>query len=385
MLAYSGSAVGLEYLRRWQIGVTPVGDMEEILADPAVEAVIVAGKPADRPAQLRRALQSERHVLCVHPADDSPDIAYEAAMMQGDTNKVLFPLLAEGLHPAVARLAQLLGNSGLLLLEMEHWSTEAVLLETATPGHEPALPGWDVLRKIGGEIVEIVGLAPTEEVRAEDPLLVAGRFERGGLFQTSFLPMQADPRWRLSVRTAVNRLHLEFPEGWPGPARLIWHDEHGVPQEESWEAWNPWAALVENLDEVLAKGNRRAAGQAIDLVTWQKEIRCLELDAAARSSVERRRASTLEYQEATEEASFKGTMTLVGCALVWGSLVLLLLSAWVPLLGWMILPFFGVFLLLQLLRWVVPPKPTATAVPSPVESSNTPVPPAASKSTDIRV
>ena len=50
-----------------------VSDLEEVLADPAIEAVIVAGAPAVRPAQLRRALQSERHVLCVHPADDSPE------------------------------------------------------------------------------------------------------------------------------------------------------------------------------------------------------------------------------------------------------------------------------------------------------------------------
>ena len=38
------------------------GDLEEVLADPAVEAVIVAGTPVNRPQQLRRALQSERHV-----------------------------------------------------------------------------------------------------------------------------------------------------------------------------------------------------------------------------------------------------------------------------------------------------------------------------------
>src|SRR6516164_3756435 len=106
VLAYSGSAVGLEYLRRWQIAATPIGDVEEILADPAIDAVIVAGKPADRPAQLRRSLQSERHVLCVHPADDSPDLAYEAAMIQGDTGMILLPLVAEALHPALRQMKE---------------------------------------------------------------------------------------------------------------------------------------------------------------------------------------------------------------------------------------------------------------------------------------
>ena len=54
LLAYSGPPVAEEYLRRWGPAVKRVGDLEEILADPAVEAVVVAGRPATRPAQLRR-------------------------------------------------------------------------------------------------------------------------------------------------------------------------------------------------------------------------------------------------------------------------------------------------------------------------------------------
>src|ERR1051326_3890439 len=77
LTSYTGPAEGLERLRRWGLAAPSVSDLEEVLADPAVEAVIVAGSPTDRPAQLRRALQSERHVLCVHPADQTPDTAYE--------------------------------------------------------------------------------------------------------------------------------------------------------------------------------------------------------------------------------------------------------------------------------------------------------------------
>src|SRR5438105_4592152 len=87
LTAYSGPAAGAEDLREGGLSIRPIGDIEEILADPAVEAVIVAGRVADRPEQLRRALQSERHVLCVHPADQTPDIAYEAAMIQADTRQ----------------------------------------------------------------------------------------------------------------------------------------------------------------------------------------------------------------------------------------------------------------------------------------------------------
>src|SRR5262249_9072132 len=171
-------------------------------------------------------------------------------------------------------------------------------------------------------------------------------------------------------------------------ARLTWQDPTGVPREETWEAWDPWAPLVQTFEAALAgapapspgaDAPRPAAGGAGTRFegrstaispgrlaaarpraappppspTWQDETRLLELDDTARRSVERRRANTLEYPEATEEVGFKGTMTLVGCSVLWGSLVLLILSHWVPWLGWLVVPLLVPFLALQLLRWVV--------------------------------
>src|SRR4051794_17120057 len=73
--------------------VPSVGDFEEVLANPQVDLVIVASSVTDRPAHLRRALQAERHAICVYPPDEDADIAYEAALIQGDTKKVLLPLM----------------------------------------------------------------------------------------------------------------------------------------------------------------------------------------------------------------------------------------------------------------------------------------------------
>jgi predicted dehydrogenase len=420
---YSGPPVGAEYLRRWGQEPRRVGDLEEVLADPTVEAIIVAGNAANRPFQLRRSLQSERHVVCVHPADQTPDTAYEAAMIQADAKQLLLPLLTEKLHPAIARLAELLrhtetertgrfteavkentagtssGSSSnapqgrrLVFLEMERRASEVLLLNADVPGHKLSLPGWDVLRVLGGEIVEVSGFAAVEEVDPEAPLLVAGRFEQGGLFQATLLPNQRDPWWRLTVWTGFDRAELVFPQGWPGPALLTWHSADGATNEERWDTWNPWPALVEAFERALGRqGAPRAAAvigagvagpsQHITAVpprhvvlsesawplSWQDAVRSLELDDAVRRSVERRRTSTLEFQEVTEEASFKGTMTLVGCGLLWVSLLLLILSRWLPWLGWVIAPIFGLFLLLQLLRWALPKKqdsPRSFAGPS---------------------
>src|SRR5207237_664491 len=78
--------------------VPTTGDLEEILADPGVGLVIVGSALYVRAAHLRRALQSERHVLCVFPPDKSLDIAHEASMIQRDTGKLRMPLLTDFLH-----------------------------------------------------------------------------------------------------------------------------------------------------------------------------------------------------------------------------------------------------------------------------------------------
>src|SRR5207247_2722369 len=101
------------------------------------------------------------------------------------------------------------------------------------------------------------------------------------------------------------------------------------------------------------KSEEKESRQEAVVVTWQDAIRAAELDDAARRSVERRRVSALEYPEATEEASFKGTMTLIGCGMLWLILVLLVLSRWYPALLAVIVLMLTLFLSLQLLRLIV--------------------------------
>jgi predicted dehydrogenase len=314
-----------------------------------------------RPAQLRRALQSECHVLCVHPADPSPDVAYEAALIQSDTRRVLLPLLPMTLHPGIVRLAELARSSAARIVELEYWSAEEVLFDYSEAGHRPGLPGWDVLRLLGGEIGEIYAQSAQAELLPGDPVLVSGRFVTGILLQATYMPNQAEARFRLSLVSTTGRATLVFDQGWPGPAQLTHHDGQGV---EKWDAFHPWSALLERFEQALLENAVRKPqpGQpdSVSLTSvppvlgWQDELRALELDDAARRSIERGRSNTLDLQETTEEATFKGTMTLVGCSLIWLTVIVLILSVWFPWIAWLILPVFAVFLAMQGLRWVVP-------------------------------
>jgi predicted dehydrogenase len=383
-LAAYTAALDEMILRRLGGAARRVSDPEEVLADPAVAVVVVAGAPSQRPAQLRRALQAERHVLCVHPADDSPEIAYEAAMIQRDTGCVLLPLLPEGLHPGLARLRQFVGRptkdgrplppaGAFLLLEVERVAAGEVLDGVGTEGRKPSFPDWEVLRALGGEVLEVSAFAAEEEPTASGPVLLAGRFEEGGLFQVTLVPGQPAPWRRLAVVGSAGRAELLFPLGWQGPAFLEWRDEGGETREEYWERWGPWPALVEAFESALRRpavpGPLREAVTAGAPVprapvaggplSWQDEVRCLELDDAARRSVGRRRSSLLEYPEATEEAGFKGTMTLAGCGLLWLIILLVILAhffppQWWKPLGWGIGALLVVFLGSQLLRYLIP-------------------------------
>jgi hypothetical protein len=307
-----------------------VSDVEEILADPAVEAVIVAGSMSVRELQLRRALQSERDVLCVHPADAKPDLAYEAAMIQADVKRRLAPLLPDALHPAVGRLGELIDRDG-------GRSPVGVFRLLTVERHEAgeAAAPWDVLRRLGGELGEVSAFAEGEALEDGRAVLVAGRFEMGGLFQAALLPGRPSSRWRLTVTGATGEATLTFPQGRGGPAFL---DVGGA--EEAWPAWDPWPAVLEAFES--------------GALSWQDEVRMLELDDAARRGVEKRRAQAMEYQEANEEVGFKGAMAMSGCALLWGVLLLLIVSVWVPWAGWVILPLLVGFIALQLLRYVIP-------------------------------
>jgi len=371
LAAYSGPPL------LWDsFGLSPgriIGDLEEILADPTIDAVIVAGDLSQRPTQLRRALQSERHVLCVYPPADSPDITYEAAMMQSDVGRVLLPILTGALQPAVQRLHELVQASQpapatIRLIEWERScagkseipnSKSEIRVSNSETSEAAYFPGWDVLQALGGPIAEVSAFAEQTLRGPDEPLLVAGRFETGGIFNAVSLPLSQERVWRLRLFTSSIQAQLDLSAS--EKVQLTWTDQTSEHHHEEWAAGTGFKEMVRVFEIAVQRYERAASGEGAptgesaqtDLVTWQDAIRAAELDDAARRSVERRRASTLDYPEATEEASFKGTMTLIGCGMLWVMLVLLVLSRWFPILLVVIVIMLTVFLCLQILRAIV--------------------------------
>jgi hypothetical protein len=346
VLAYQGPTPEETLRPDWPV-LRVAYDIEEILADPQIEAIIVAGRAGERLDQLRRVLQSERPALCVHPVDRKPDGAYEMNLLQGDVHQLVLPLLMEGLHPRIDDLRRQLKMPP-RLIELTITGPDDLLF-TFSKLDSPTYPGWAMLRRLGGEVVEVVGFATTEEVAVGQTVLVQGRFENGALFNVRYIPQAGGATSQVEAEIRTNEVE---------PTRFVLTDAF-----ECELAWQALIAVFDNAVERLKATPRAAPGAGpaptqSDPLSWQDEIRSLELNDSTRRSIERRRAYTLEFQEASEDVGFKGTMTLVGCGLLWLIPVLLLVYAWIPQIGWLIVPLLIGFLGLQLLRWLV-------AVPPP--------------------
>jgi hypothetical protein len=357
LLLYQGDTP-IETARGISPGVRRQADREEILADPQVEAVIVATPAATRLDVLRRVLQSERSALCVRPVDRKPDGGHEINLLQGDLHQVVLPILPEAVAPELAELRRSVAELSPkqrrhLLIDVEVSATGDALFPD--DDEEPAtFPGWTLLRRLGGEIVEVEALADGEEIARGEPVIAQGRFIDGGLFRVVYRSRVAEQRTDVVIRlVAAADLSptRQRGEALPSLARRAQIRGEYTAISEQFEAA---VAELPHLPRATPGAGRSAADPTV--LNWMDEVRALELDDAARRSIERRRASTLDYQEASEEVGFKGTMTLVGCGLLWAVILLLILSVWFPKVGWLILPVVGAFLAMQLLRWLIPVK-----------------------------
>lgn len=305
--------------------IATAADPEDVLVDPQVEAVIVAVDVEHRLNLARRVLQSERHAVVTHPVDITPDGAYELNMLQGDTHQVLLPLLPEAFVD--------------WKLPPGHWCELTVidplepLLYIDAKCTHPAFPGWTLLRRVAGEILEISAFGINDYQQRSGVILCSGRGELG-LFHMRC--QRGGDRRQLSLQIINDQRETS----------------HDVSDMSAY-----WKSAVSELDQAVAqllKSQRAdpAAGPAIRpnaRLSWRDEIRALELNDATARSLAKRRSIVMEYQEGSEEVGFKGAMTLIGCGMLWLIVMLLILSAWQPWLGWLILPALVMFLGLQML------------------------------------
>jgi predicted dehydrogenase len=358
LAAYAGPANTAARLRQQGLAPAVFDDAETALAVQTIDLVLVADELPHRPALLRRALQSDKHVAVVHPADLEPDIAYEALLLQQDTKKLLIPFLPERMAAALNALHERQGLptlGALQQLELEvrfpaprPGGAPVKKLPREWEGH-PLLTLWEPLRLLGGEIQDLTAVsAEAEELAPAAALVLTGRMQSGALFQVSLTPQPAGlAAWRFTVRGEGGELCLDAPQGLFGATTL----RHPA-GEQRFEAEERRGALLARLIEAALDGRPSA--------TWTDATRCLELFDAARRSVKRKRMVAMDYEAVSETGNFKSTMTALGCVVLLIIMTLFYLTPTLPFAKYLIIPILALFLGLQALRWIIKdetPKP----------------------------
>jgi predicted dehydrogenase len=193
----SRDRVRAETFCRTYRGAGSYGSYEEALADPAVDAVVVAVPPRFHLELARAALDAGKHVLVEKPAFPRLE-DYEAVRAARDrAGRVV--MIAENDHykPLAVRLRRILASGAIGDMVFAHFTTIARRLKTADDWrNDETMAGGDaffeegihwlhVAGSLGPRIVRAEGfrpdLPPTDPDRRAKSMMVAFRYDNGAV------------------------------------------------------------------------------------------------------------------------------------------------------------------------------------------------------------
>jgi myo-inositol 2-dehydrogenase/D-chiro-inositol 1-dehydrogenase len=330
-------------------------DLDDALARPGINAVIVGGPIEERGERLRRGAAEGLAIICLHPPGPDSEAYYQVSLSRAETGAVIVPDLPLRLHPGVTALRQAVA-AGVL------GSYRALKVEAPVPGEAIDLARVafarvvDVVRALLGEVED---LTATGDPPGEAPDLELVVQLRAALGRRAELRIWSgtEPLYRVSLLGADGSLTLELDPFSQLPACLIGRSSSSAENREELEPWDPHEAIF----AVLTASAARHAGPELPSPNLHDATRAMELAEAAARSLRRGRTVEMYYEPITEEANFKSVMTSTGCVILLIALVILPLALAGPALGWnwtifiayLIPPVLVIFVVMQVLRFAV--------------------------------
>jgi hypothetical protein len=342
------ACAGPDELAAWITRLAPTAllsrDAHTVLSHPEVDVLVLADTLPFRSELLMHAVQLERAVLVVHPADLQAERFYVVQLALEERRFPVWPMMP---HRFVAGLTQL--RDWLQELdEQPTWQLEATISlgadESLATTSSEAHPLWfwaDWLRLMGGEVTEVYAVAETPRLQSANiPLTLTGRWERGGHFVTRFARNLAEGFVLQSSRGVIR---WQGPLLAPGPYRLerqIGNQTDGCQgsQESVWRNYADW----------LLRGRPLAALPA----QWSDAVATAEIVQAVEESLQTRKTVPLWHQEYNESTVYKSRAATLGCGMVWMMLVLAMISPLVPQVLYLIPVLLVVCLALFALGWL---------------------------------
>jgi hypothetical protein len=291
----------------------PLDDFQPLASGNLADAVIVSppreGNVESRQAQLRELAQAEIPLLLVQPACEAI-FALELDMIRGDTGYPLLAYVPGERHPALLALARIVaaGDASQLGEVSQLGEAEQILFERrlidrsrssvlARLAKDAAL-----LRVVAGSASNVSAAGASSDGASLGGLSVA--MTCGGLLaRWSALPDDRLESARLVLVCARGRAVLEMPAD-----SYRWQleiDSGGQARQQDLEH-DPSRAALDELAQALS-----GAGS-----NWEAACRDLEVVASVEESLRRGRTIAIHEQRPSEEQTFKGLMSVGGCAVL---------------------------------------------------------------------
>lgn len=322
------------------------------LLGPLGVDVVVVGRERDEavgPEPLRRLAQLGIPLILPHPLG-GPLLALELDMIRRDSGARLIPHYPGCRHPALVKMKEMLHAAASQLGVVEQ-----LVFERAMPDRRRETVAAQLARDVGlmqsilGPLNKVTAQGPAAEDESWGNLSVHLAGESGVLARWSVEPTAGSVRGRMTLVGSQGRVVLEMPvdvrqwrfDGVSGQRG----DGAEAPSATSSRESSPELAQVSSpeLSSHESPGESRSLGayvngggefhrwdeaqgtiQAIVAATngeltgpeWSAVCRELELVDAVEVSLRRHRTIELHHETVTEEDTFKGLMSAVGCLLV---------------------------------------------------------------------
>ena len=340
---------------------------EELLSGAACEAVIV-GRGADddaRADQLRKLVQAGVPLVISHPIHESMLVYYELDMIRQESHCPMLPYTPALGHPAIARLAELLradaadslGPLQQLVIERSFSRCDR---RTAQAGF---VRDMELVRTLCGRMNKVAAMTSPTAV-ASSGGKPAGEVIFANLGVQMSGPAGALVRWSVAAGAEAGGVRWNFV-GARGQAKLeipadgqVWKLETrrtaAAAQEETFPPWDAPSLALDMIEQARS-------GRPLKPV-WLDAANTMELADAIEHSLQRGRTIELQYESASEQSTFKGLMSGIGCFLLIGVLLFVIAATTAVRFGmpladywpYALLALLLAFLLLQTLRLAFP-------------------------------
>ncbi len=310
-LAVAMTLAATELLRgRSGIRLTP--HWEDLIGAKPFDAILVGGSDPQVLEAIKQLATSGQTLLFVPRTDQGSTFIYELSLVRDDNHVPMHPAVWQRFDPALVLVRQAIRTGSLGQVQLLQFERELTAVGPSSALPQPEIDAamlldFDLLRWLSGDYDQVTAMQ-------------TGASDHGVLIQTVKLAGRGLPESTWSARAGTSPV-----------CRLTIHTERGIailnrdPMSFEWVLTLPDGTRhVGNRQEAVREYLRCLQSGSGPPMEWPELVKAYETVDATRRSVTRRRTIELHFEPMSERAIFKTQMTAIGCSVLIGTFLLVL-------------------------------------------------------------